>query len=202
MPFDFQFFLEVFGYIGTGLVILSMLMTSVVKLRILNICGSTISMIYAILGDAWPIVVLNGSLILINVIQLVRVHRTKAVFCRVKTTLGDGCAQYFLDQYEEDIRKYFPKTEIKAESEAYIAYHGSEMVGLIVGSVKDGRVYIEIDYSTPKYRDLSVSTFLFAKFREDGVEQLCADVSEGERQKYLERMGFTQEGECMVKDLR
>lgn len=40
-------YLEIFEYIGTILVVGSMLMTSVAKLRIVNICVSTISAIYS-----------------------------------------------------------------------------------------------------------------------------------------------------------
>ena len=48
--------LEIFGYIGTALVIVSMMMTSVIKLRIINMCGGAISLIYALLCNAWPVV--------------------------------------------------------------------------------------------------------------------------------------------------
>lgn len=64
---------EIFGYIGTALVLTSMMMTSVVKLRVVNMCGSFISMIYAIITKAWPVVLLNAGLIIINAIQLIRV---------------------------------------------------------------------------------------------------------------------------------
>ena len=47
-------FLEIFGYVGTALVLLSMMMPSVVKLRLFNTVGSFISMIYAFLSGAWP----------------------------------------------------------------------------------------------------------------------------------------------------
>lgn len=70
-------YLEIFGYIGTALVIISMMMTSITKLRIFNICGSVISMIYSIFGSAWPIVVMNFCLIIINIVQIIRETRNK-----------------------------------------------------------------------------------------------------------------------------
>lgn len=69
-------YLEIFGYIGTGLVITSMMMRSINKLRILNISGAVISMIYAILVNAWPVVVLNACLTLINLYQLISAQIT------------------------------------------------------------------------------------------------------------------------------
>ncbi len=68
-------FLEVFGYIGTALILLSMMMTSVVKLRIVNMTGSLISIIYAALNNTWPVVILNTGLIIINAFQLIRMKK-------------------------------------------------------------------------------------------------------------------------------
>ena len=65
-------YLELFGYLGTALILLSMMMTSLFWLRCLNISGSVISIIYAVLTGAWPVVALNSGLILINMVQLYR----------------------------------------------------------------------------------------------------------------------------------
>ena len=69
-------YLEIFGYIGTALVIISMMMKSINKLRIFNISGALISMIYSIFVSAWPIVVMNGCLICINTYQLILALKT------------------------------------------------------------------------------------------------------------------------------
>lgn len=70
-----RIFLEVFGYIGSGLILLSMMMTSVEKLRWFNISGSVISMIYGAIMGTWPVVFLNVGTISINVVQIIRLHR-------------------------------------------------------------------------------------------------------------------------------
>lgn len=69
--------LEVFGYIGSGLILLSMMMTSVEKLRWFNISGSVISMIYGAIMGTWPVVFLNIGTISINVVQIIRLRRQK-----------------------------------------------------------------------------------------------------------------------------
>jgi len=73
-----EIFLEIFGYIGTALVILSMTMKSLTKLRIINISGSVISMIYAVIVGTWPIVVMNACLILINSYHLISSYKKKS----------------------------------------------------------------------------------------------------------------------------
>ena len=74
-------YLEIFGYIGTALVILSMTMKSINKLRAFNVAGGTISTIYSIFMNAWPIVVMNLCIISINVYHLIKAirERQKAV---------------------------------------------------------------------------------------------------------------------------
>jgi hypothetical protein len=65
-------YLEIFGYIGTILIIVSMMMKSIGKLRLFNIAGAIISAIYAIICQTWPVAVLNIVLTLINSYRLTR----------------------------------------------------------------------------------------------------------------------------------
>lgn len=67
---NFNLLLEIFGYIGSILVVVSMMMTSIKRLRILNITGSVISTTYSIIVGAWPIVVMNVSIMAINLYHL------------------------------------------------------------------------------------------------------------------------------------
>lgn len=64
-------YLEIFGYVGTALILLSMMMTRLSTLRILNICGSVISATYSYLCGAMPVFFLNAGLIAINLTQLI-----------------------------------------------------------------------------------------------------------------------------------
>ncbi len=64
--------LEIFGYFGTALVILSFFMKDIKWLRGINMAGGLISLIYAIFVNTMPVVVLNTVLIAINSVQLVR----------------------------------------------------------------------------------------------------------------------------------
>ena len=71
-------YLEIFGYIGTALVLLSMMMTSVRRLRLLNLAGSAIGLVYAVLTATWPVAALNLGLTVINLVQLIRLqHKDK-----------------------------------------------------------------------------------------------------------------------------
>lgn len=68
---------EIVGYAGTALILLSMMMTSVTKLRWLNLLGSLLSVIYALWSNTMPVFMLNISLVVINAIQLYRLAHPK-----------------------------------------------------------------------------------------------------------------------------
>lgn len=67
---DKQFLFDMIGYTGSFLVVISMLMTSVVKLRVINTIGAVIFLCYAICIHSIPTAVMQLSLIIINVINL------------------------------------------------------------------------------------------------------------------------------------
>ena len=70
-------FIEVLGYIGMALVLLSMAMTKVERLRWINLSGSVFCIIYGICTNTWPTALLNLGLATINIIQLIRLKKNK-----------------------------------------------------------------------------------------------------------------------------
>ena len=64
-------YVELFGYLGTLLVFISMTTSSMKKLRILNISGSVITVIYSVIISAYPIVFLNLGLSVVNFYKLI-----------------------------------------------------------------------------------------------------------------------------------
>ncbi len=69
--------IELIGYAGTAFVLISMLMTSVTKLRIFNLIGALFSLVYGLICHAMPVFVLNLCLAVINGVQIYRLYRTK-----------------------------------------------------------------------------------------------------------------------------
>lgn len=74
---DMAMLIEIFGYAGSVLVVVSMLMSSVVKLRMINTVGSTISGIYAIICGAFPLAFMNACLVAINIYNLLKLLKIK-----------------------------------------------------------------------------------------------------------------------------
>lgn len=194
-----KFFIELFGYMGTALVIISMLMTSVIKLRIFNICGSFIGMLYGIATNTWPNVILNLSLITINVYQLLRIRFSRFKFSHVKTDASDKNLAYFKFLYSDDILKFYPdyNFHMNEDDEAHLVYKDSEVVGILIGHRDGDTLNIQIDYVTPKYRDMSISKYLYSRLKSSGISTL---ISSG-NSDYLIKAGFVNVGGQMQKSL-
>ena len=71
-------YLEIFGYLGMALVLVSMMMTNTKKLRTINLAGAVVCMIYGALTHTWPTALLNLGLGIIQIIQLIRLKKKKA----------------------------------------------------------------------------------------------------------------------------
>ena len=67
-------YLEIFGYVGMVLVLVSMMMTSLKWLRVLNMTGAVICGIYGMLSNTWPTALLNLGLLIVQIVQLYRLH--------------------------------------------------------------------------------------------------------------------------------
>lgn len=195
--------IELFGYVGTALVVASMMMTSVKRLRILNICGSVIGGVYAFLGGAWPIVTLNVCLTVINLLQLIRQARHREVLSHVRLSAQDASFRYFLSFYGKDIDKYFPEYTLteSENTEIHTAWIGSEAVGILAGERRGDVFVVGLDYATPKYRGLAVGKFLFSRLKEEGVSVLDASAETREHRVYLCKMGFEEHGIGWLKRL-
>ena len=83
--------LELFGYLGTALVLSSFIMKDMKWLRLVNISGSVISLIYALIVNTMPVAVLNGSIIIINTIQLIKLLKQEKEAAQV---INDDDAAY------------------------------------------------------------------------------------------------------------
>ena len=89
---------EIIGYIGTAFVLLSFLMTSVVRLRVLNTIGSLVSLVYLLIRHAYPTAFMNAALVVINVIHLARMYNQKAVFALMAADIRDSCVTFFIEK--------------------------------------------------------------------------------------------------------
>lgn len=196
--------IEMIGYLGSVLVVVSMLMSSVIKLRIINTIGSGIFAAYALMIRSYPTALMNACLVGINIYNLVRLKQGERSYDLAEAAPGDGLLGYLLEHYRADILRYFPGFTWAGEGDrAYVVFCGGEPAGLLLGTeAGQGTLNVRLDYSTPTYRDCSIGAYLYAKLPSKGVHTL---IFEGEESKvhaaYLIKMGFIKEDGAYIKRL-
>ena len=191
---------EIVGYIGSLIVVVSLTMTSVVRLRALSLLGSFTFIAYGLLIDSVPIVITNAAIALINVWFLAREFSPRSSRGRdlgVSQIRADSPFLVdFVEFHIDDIRGFQPDFVMPAGPDvvAFMMTRDGLPAGLLVGRRDGNRLMIDLDYVLAAYRDSRIGRWLFgdgaAVFRDDGVEVLSADGPNEAHAKYLERMGF------------
>ncbi|MDE6817507.1 MAG: YgjV family protein [Lachnospiraceae bacterium] len=201
---DSGMIIEMIGYLGSVLVLISFLMSSVVKLRVINAVGSLVFAGYALIIHSYPTALMNFCLVGINIYYLVRLRHPDRQYTLMRETGDGGMLTGFLDYYRGDIENCFPGIRIDRQEAdaAYLICHNMTPAGVLLGRERErGTLEILLDYSTPEYRDCSVGKYLYGRLQEQGFCRLVFPGEPGKHEDYLKRMGFVREDSAYVKSL-
>ena len=192
---------ELVGYLASLLVVVSLAMTSVVRLRIISLVGSVTFVVYGSLIGSVPIIVTNGAIALINIWYL------RAEFAKSSPRGIDlGASPIrpdspflhdFVTYHLHDIHRFQPDfTMPTGEGVVSLLLSRDGLpAGLVVGRRRDDEMTIDLDYVLAPYRDSRIGRWLFGPgagvFRDLGIEQLRSAGDTDTHRRYLHRMGFT-----------
>ncbi|HEX7707588.1 MAG TPA: hypothetical protein VF701_14120 [Thermoanaerobaculia bacterium] len=193
--------LEILGYAASVLIATSLMMRSIVRLRIFNLAGAATFSLYGFLIGAIPVGVLNLLTASINIVQLIRLRRRREIFRILEVRPEAQYLNYFLEFQKEDIGRFFPTFRVTAEESldgervALFVLRDLVPAGVLLGTIREGRFEIDLDYVVPQYRDLKIGQFLFRDeadfFRRRGVREIVCPAFSRIHEGYLERIGFT-----------
>ncbi|MDO4182503.1 MAG: YgjV family protein [Coriobacteriia bacterium] len=200
---DTAIIVELVGYIGSALVLVSFLFTSVVKLRVVNSIGGVIFAIYALIIQSYPTAIMNICLLAINVHFLLKLRRTPANYDLVEVGIMDAFLAYLLAKYQNDIAACFPgiSPSLEGVNKAYIVNRNTTPAGILIGHAEDGVMDIRLDYSAPEYRDLSIGKYMISAIPKEGIHTLVYSGPTEHHTNYLNKLGFIQENGRYVKAL-
>ena len=196
--------IEIVGYIGSLLVLVSFLMVSVVKLRIVNTIGSLIFMIYALIIKSYPTAIMNFCLVLINLHFLYRLNKKDSnEYALVKVDKNDNFLKYLLDTYHDDIVQYFPDTDFSLTSmnKGYVIVCQGKPVGITLGNLNNDNFDILLDYTIAEFRDFSIGEYLYNQIKDDGIRKVIYRGSIEKHLDYLKKMGFEKKDDYYIKSL-
>ena len=192
-----HFVLELVGYATSVLIAISLMMTSILRLRLINVVGSAAFSIYGLLIGAYPVAALNGFIVLVNVFHLARIYRAKEYFQLLPLKPDSQYLPYFLKFYGNEIRRILPRLRISPVSESTIVVRAARLApaGVFIAEQRgDGVLRVVLDFVIPHYRDLKIGRFLFVEqaafFKERGVKEMIISPRTTEFGAYLVKVGF------------
>lgn len=194
--------LETIGWVGSGLIVWSLMQARVLRFRWMNLIGSVIATGYNVWLGIWPFAAMNAIIAVINVYWLMRLYREahdESVFEVVEVAPGDAYFAHVLRVHAKDIASYHPRFTPKTPSAAYLVVRGDETVGAVVLSTQhDGVAHVELDWVTPRFRDFSPGEFVYRQsgvFAEHGIRRVVWDQPAASSVDYLKRVGFAPESD-------
>ncbi len=191
-------YVDLLGYAASFIILVSLTMKSIVKLRWINAVGSALFVVFAVLTRSAPTVVMNVGIILIDLYFVFSVSRKKGDYRLVKAERGSALLGFFYETNRAEIDSIFGADAFaEARSFAYFSCNG-EIAGLFAWKDRSPtECLILIDFVTIRYRDTKIGRFFFeshvASFRERGYRRLLLENVGKKHWKYLERIGFTRE---------
>lgn len=130
---------EFVGYAASALIAVSLLMVSVLRLRIINLAGAICFVIYGIAIGAVPLVIANGFITVVNVYHILRILRTRPSSFRYVQASRERREEIreFIRHYRADIVKYYPDFAVDLADRAlegagtvYLAVHNLRLEGI------------------------------------------------------------------------
>jgi hypothetical protein len=202
---------EVIGYTASALVVLSLTMASVVRLRAISLLGSVTFFTYGLLIGSTPIVLTNVAIAGINVWFLrteLGGHRNfGASLIAIDTPFLEDFVQFHLN----DIHRFQPGFTLpdphapdadgtEATLTAVLLTRDGLPAGAVIGRVQDRVFEVHLDYVMRQYRDSRLGEWLYGPTsplpRMLAIDAVRTRPGLDTHRPYLERVGFRQVGDC------
>lgn len=199
---------ELIGYLASALVVLSLAMTSVVRLRVISLVGSVTFVVYGVLIESVPIIITNASIAVLNLWFLRAELGGKRTLDATEVPVDSPFLVDFVNFHLADIRRFQPDFELPpagADTLALLLVRDGLPAGALIGHLHGTDLHVVLDHVIKPYRDSKLSAWLYGKgstvFRRRGIDRIVtAPGAEGHR-TYLERMGFTRTGDTYTLTL-
>lgn len=188
---------EWIGYVASLIVLVSLVMSSVKRLRWINLGGSLVFAVYGILIKSYPVAVMNFGIVVVNCYYLYHMYTQKDALKIIPIKNDIAYLDTFVNYYKNDMKK-FMKVDINTffdhEYIKFFVTRNTVPAGLFVGKINKDTLEVLIDYTIPAYRDFKIGLFIYQDkdkhFTHLGIRTLISAKGTDKHQSYLERMGF------------
>jgi hypothetical protein len=162
--------LDITGWLGSALLIYSVMQARVLRFRVLNLVASAILAGFNGVLGIWPMVAMNIALCGINlwhIRALVTTRHDDAAYEVLEVGPQDEYLRHVLRVHHADILRYQPDFVWDGAAEGTVAFlvmRGDETVGVVlVCDAGAGTAQVVLDYVTPRFRDFSPGEFVWRR---------------------------------------
>lgn len=201
--------LDLVGWVGSGLLVWSLLQARLLRLRAINLVGCLVLIGYNGALRVWPMVGLNVALALINMYYLrglLATRHDERTYEVVEVGTDDDFLAHVLRVHGPDIARFNPGFQSSGGGvgrSAFLVLRADELVGVVlVRDAGDGVAQVELDYVTQRFRDLTPGEFVYRRsslFTERGFRRVVSPP--GMVSPYYDRVGFRRAGDSYALDL-
>lgn len=195
-------FAEGVGYVASIVILVSIVMTNVFRLRLVNGIGSVIFGWYGWLLGSWPVCAINWIIAGIDAWYLFKALTTEAFFELAPAgDFGEAYLRKFFLYHERDILRFTPGVALEdlREAKTYVLLRNLLPVGVFSFRQEGEEARIVLDYAIPEYRDFKAGRFLYRTkrlfFKEMGVKRFSATATTPPQALYCRKNGFASAGE-------
>ncbi len=187
------------GYFASFIILVSLLMRSIKRLRVINLAGAILFAVYGFVIDAYPVMVMNAGIVAINVYYLIQMVKTEDYFDVVPVDKTDEYLRAFLVFYQKAIKRAmgFTPRDLDASDYRFFVLRNMVPAGLfIVNTYDEETLEITLDYATPAYQDFKTGVHVYSRitdvFKEQGYTRFVVFNADAAHATYLRRMRFTE----------
>ncbi len=195
-------YIQIIGYAASVIIAISMTMSSIVKFRWVNLIGAISFLIYGLLFNSIPIVILNVFIILTDIYYLYRIYSKKELFTTLEIRSGNKYLLNFLKFHDKGIQKFFPGFKYKPELNtiSFFVLRNMAVAGIFLAHKKDSKTLsVGLDFVVPEYRDYKNAKFIYHRlkndFIENGIEKIIVVPQTFDHIKYLKKVGFKKDND-------
>lgn len=197
---------ELLGYLASVLVVASLAMTSVVRLRIISLLGAIAFVGYGVMLGSVPLMITNSAVAALNIWFLRKEFAGGRDLGAVPIAADAPFLKDFLASHGSDIAHRQPDFPgLSDDAVAFLLTRDGLPAGALVGRREGSTLCLDLDYVMQAYRDTRLGRWVYGDgakvLRDAGFNRVVALPGSSGHSAYLENVGFAREGERYEKSL-
>lgn len=204
--------LETIGWIGSLLIVWSLMVARVLRFRWMNLWGAVIATAYNAIIEVWPFAFMNFAIAVIDVYWLRRLYREAhddKHYRVLPVPPDDRFVHELMRIHAEDIKAHEPDFDPTAAGggarHLFLILRGDEAVGVVaVRDQGDSVGLVELDWVKARFRDFTPGEFVYRESQalvDAGFRRLELTPHEATDLDYLSRVGFREDGQRWVREV-